>query len=517
MKRSKAIFAMALCTFLLLIAAVALAADPYLVPASISLRVNEKKSFSLRYAPSDAEVAWSSSDEKIATVEKGYVKGISPGSATITAKIDGYDDFTAEVTVKEISLPDTDISLKIGGFKVISASGIYTETSDTDIQWFSSNPAVATVEQSSNLYSANSATVWAVSPGEAEISIVVNGFYTLKANVTVAAPTLNITSAKIRVGEHVDLSLTGHSISRYDLKWASSDPAVATVGDDNYFDTSRRVTARSPGKATITVSYHDQVIASAKITVPGAKLSPASFTLGVKKTKKMKVTGIGSVAYNELKWTSSDTSVAKVDEYGTVTGVAVGTAKISVRINDGKTYSSTVTVVPAFASDTEYVAVGETLELKLEGLPKGAKVKWKSSKSKIAKVNKKGVVTAGKKTGKTTVSVKYGEETYTVKVVVKPKVEITVRRITDTSIYNEVYLDFHNYSKKKVVYVKFNITQYNNAGTKLKSPYDWYYLNETIKARGTQNNWEYWVNGDTKKVKIKLIEVTFKGGSKWRP
>ena len=101
--------------------------------------------------------------------------------------------------------------------------------------------------------------------------------------------------------------------------------------------------------------------------------------------------------------------------------------------------------------------------------------------------------------------------------VVKPKVEATVRRITDTRIYNEVYLDFHNYSKKDIVYIKLNIAQYNNAGKKLKSPYDWYYLNDTVKAGKTLGNIEFWVHDDTKKVKITILEVTFKGGSKWKP
>ena len=517
MKKARFLPALILCVLLLLVSVSALADDPYLNKTSITLEVFDTEYISVRNLPSGTEAQWSSSNAKVASVnENGRVTAVSPGTATITARIEGYDDLTASVTVKDVSFSATDLSMKVGGFNILSVQGTYRYTSQMDIKWSSGNPNVVTIKESTSSFDKYSVSVIAMSPGKTVIKAVINGVYTLKTNVTVAAPTLNKTSATLLVGKSVDLSLSGHSLSGYDLEWTSSNPVVASVGGDNY-NSTRNIRARSPGTATITVSYNKKKLASAKITVSEAKISPSSFELGVKKTRELKVEGIYSVAYNELKWTSSNTSVVKVDEYGVATGVSAGEARISVCINGGKTYSAAVTVVPAFASNKEYVAVGETLKLKLNGLPKGAKVKWKSSKSKIATVNKKGVVKAGKKPGKTTVSVKYGKKTYKVKVVVKPKVEATVRRITDTRIYNEVYLDFHNYSKKDIVYIKLNIAQYNNAGKKLKSPYDWYYLNDTVKAGKTLGNIEFWVHDDTKKVKITILEVTFKGGSKWKP
>ncbi|WP_026494890.1 Ig-like domain-containing protein [Butyrivibrio sp. WCD3002] len=56
------------------------------------------------------------------------------------------------------------------------------------------------------------------------------------------------------------------------------------------------------------------------------------------------------------------------------------------------------------------VKVGKTTKLKIKGA-KGAKVKWSSSKKKIATVSNKGVVT-GKKPGKTTIKAKVGGKTY---------------------------------------------------------------------------------------------------------
>ena len=56
------------------------------------------------------------------------------------------------------------------------------------------------------------------------------------------------------------------------------------------------------------------------------------------------------------------------------------------------------------------VKVGKTTKLKIKGA-KDAKVKWSSSKKKIATVSNKGVVT-GKKPGKTTIKAKVGGKTY---------------------------------------------------------------------------------------------------------
>ena len=121
------------------------------------------------------------------------------------------------------------------------------------------------------------------------------------------------------------------------------------------------------------------------------------------------------------------------------------------------------------------------------------------------------------KNGNATISAKVGEDTLKCAVSVKPVLTIEVLKITDTSIYNEVYVTFHNNSNKKIVYTKLNIYQYNNAGKRLTGPYSYYYLNETIPAKGEISYWEYWVHNDTKKVKIEITEVTFADGSKWRP
>ena len=105
-------------------------------PTSISLtgkqEIGKDKSsrLSLEYTPSNAnslnDVIWSSSNEEVATVENGVVRGISIGNATITAKTkskNSYLEATFDITVKETMLDSWTIMLYICGADLESDSG----------------------------------------------------------------------------------------------------------------------------------------------------------------------------------------------------------------------------------------------------------------------------------------------------------------------------------------------------------------------------------------------------------
>lgn len=121
-------------------------------------------------------------------------------------------------------------------------------------------------------------------------------------------------------------------------------------------------------------------------------------------------------ATGEIKWSSSDKTVAKVDQTGTVTAVKAGSAKIKAK-NQGKTYTCKITVKKAGLSKTSVsVAAGESYTLKV----KGTSIKsCSSSDKKVAKVTKTGKITAVNK-GSCTIRVKCANgKTYKCKVSVK--------------------------------------------------------------------------------------------------
>ena len=134
------------------------------------------------------------------------------------------------------------------------------------------------------------------------------------------------------------------------VTWTSSDETVATVTDG-------LVTALKEGTATITVTTEDGsktatcvvTVTAATVPVTGVTLSQTQASLYYNRTPNtltLTATVAPDNATNQaVTWTSSDSTVAAVDQNGVVTALARGTAVITATTADGgKTASCTVTV-----------------------------------------------------------------------------------------------------------------------------------------------------------------------------
>ena len=128
------------------------------------------------------------------------------------------------------------------------------------------------------------------------------------------------------------------------VEWSSDNESVATV------DNNGRVTSKGNGKAVITVKTKDQEkTATCEVTVSvpvsSISLNKTSLTLIEGEEETLVVTINPSNAADKIiKWTSSDTSVAAVDENGKVTAVSKGTATIKAEVNDGSGKYATCSV-----------------------------------------------------------------------------------------------------------------------------------------------------------------------------
>ena len=106
-------------------------------------------------APTDATkkgITWTSDNEKVATVSNGTVKGVSEGTATITATTkDGGFTATCKVTVFQnhvtgIRLSNSKIELGTGGTAQLKAYIEPADATDQTVTWTSANESVATVD-----------------------------------------------------------------------------------------------------------------------------------------------------------------------------------------------------------------------------------------------------------------------------------------------------------------------------------------------------------------------------------
>ena len=394
--------------------------------------------------PSDASnpaVSWSSSDESVVTVDNGgVVTAIAPGSASIhvTAADGGGAYADCAVTVRAKAIPVTgvrldknELTIVKGAFETITATVEPSNATNKTIQWTSSDPSIAEVDENGKVTGKSAGTTFVIA--EAEDGRIANS-----CEVTVIVPVsgvkLSVAAVTLDVGKTQKLNVTVLPADAADksVTWKSSNSAVATVAQDG------TVKAVKAGIATITVTAKDTAggtkTATCKVTVPvpvsGVKLSPEATTLTVGKTQKLTAAVSPTNAANKaVTWKSSNTAIATVAQDGTVGAVKAGTTTITVTTKDGsKTATCKVTVpVPVSGvklnSTATMLAVGKTQKLTATVSPINAAnkaVTWKSSNTAVATVAQDGTVKAvkagtamiivttrdGGKTAKCTVTVK---------------------------------------------------------------------------------------------------------------
>lgn len=125
---------------------------------------------------------------------------------------------------------------------------------------------------------------------------------------------------------------------------------------------------------------------------------------------KLTVTYNGKNVTKTAKYKSSNSKIAKVNKNGTITAVRPGTVKITTKYK-GKSRTTKVTIKKAKLSlnkKTIELSRGQKFTLKAfanKSSISNKNVKWTSSNSKVASINKNGIITT-KKNGTTTISCK---------------------------------------------------------------------------------------------------------------
>lgn len=120
------------------------------------------------------------------------------------------------------------------------------------------------------------------------------------------------------------------------LTYSSSDESTIKV------DENGNITAENKaGSAVVTISSDDisvEIPVEVIRGVSGVALSEKDLTFYADRPVPHKISAVISpsdASDKSVKWQSSDTSIASVDENGTITPVGVGTAKITAVTNDG--------------------------------------------------------------------------------------------------------------------------------------------------------------------------------------
>ncbi|MDE7227814.1 MAG: Ig-like domain-containing protein, partial [Treponemataceae bacterium] len=399
--------------------------------------------------PEDADdktILWSSSDETVATVDSdGTVTTHKAGETTITATARA-GGMTAErkltvnpLYVKEITLNQTSLKLKPDMTRTLTATVTPDDADDTTVTWSSSDETVATVDADG--------TVTAHNYGETSICATATGSNPLAppkqtCRVTVLSVLINVESVMLDTdmltltrGETARLTatVTPKDADNKTVSWSSSDTSVATVDADGTVTAVRAGTTIIYAK-TDTTWFHGYATCTVTVNpirVENIALSMTELTLARGETGKLTATVLPENADNKtVTWQLSDTSVATVDDDGTVTALKQGTAVITAQA-DGKTATCTVTVPPtrveSITLDKESLTLTrggwERLSATVTPDSDDIKVTWSSSDTAVATVVEDSfgrlLVTAVAK-GTAVITAQAGDKTATCTVTVNP-------------------------------------------------------------------------------------------------
>ena len=362
----------------------------------------------------DQSFKWSTSDSSVATVSGGTVTVKKVGTAVITVKSTNGKTASCTVTVKQhvtgIAFDRTAVSLERGEAVTLKVTVNPANASEKGYIFTSSDTKVATVS--------DTGVVTAVAPGTATVTVQSKeNNKTATCKVTViervtgvelkpTAETLYVD--KNNVGETLALKATVSPANATDksVTWKSSDPSVAKVSSSGV------VTAVKSGVALITVTTNDgKKTASCTITVlqhvSGIKLEKTKLTINRDESVRLNASVTPADAFNKnIRWWPENEGIATVDEYGWVTGKAVGKTTVYASTVDGDfrvsclvTVNEPVTGVSLDKHEIEdKVYRGEKVTLTATVYPDfieeniNKDVIWSSSDESIATV-KNGVVT----------------------------------------------------------------------------------------------------------------------------
>ena len=222
--------------------------------------------------PTSSKVTWESSDETIATVsQEGLVTGVKSGQAEITVKTDnGYAD-SCTVNVLEPVRSMTFVQKNVTVYKNDTANlKLVTDPADTtdSISYDSYYTSRAVLSNSSK----TGVTVKGIAPGTSKITAKSSSGVTATCTVTVieypvivTGISISETAKALKVGEvcKLDASVIPSNATNQAIAWESTDNTVASVSETGL------VTAVGAGKAVITATSENGVIASCDVTVTG--------------------------------------------------------------------------------------------------------------------------------------------------------------------------------------------------------------------------------------------------------
>jgi len=257
-------------------------------------------------------------------------------------------------SVFSMTISPDPVAVRVGGTVNLHAT-LYNSRNQIlqgkPVNWTSSNSAIATVGASTT----EDGSVTGVSPGTATVTASSGA-----EHETVTVTVSNVPVASVTVSGAATVSLfgttqltatakddAGNVLTGRPVSWSSSNPATASVSQTGLVTgnlvggpvTISATAEFTTGTAPITVT----ATPIASITVTGFATLPVGVTGVFQAVLKDAAGNVLSHSGRDISWSSSNTSLATVNQAGDVTGIAPGPSTITASA-EGKSGSATVTI-----------------------------------------------------------------------------------------------------------------------------------------------------------------------------
>lgn len=375
-----------------------------------------------------ADVTWSSSSSKIATVDaSGLVTARKTGKVTITATAKDGSKVKGSITLRVVSgvtglTIEGASSVAAGKSITLKAVMMPADATEKGVVWsVDCDKSIASISQSGKLTTKKisaitTITVTAVSKQNSAIrathTVTIRPVTT---GLAISAPRLTIDLAS------PTLQLTAKCIpedASQQVTWSTSNKRIATV------DTNGVVTALKAGTVTITATATDGTGVRAKFTVKVQKTVKSLTISGAEKlgggqSTTIKATILPKDAANQkvIYSLNCPASVATISTSGVLTTknvTEITTVTVNAVSAENSTISATWTLVIypkttklTLTAASSWINVGASVQLHVSATPETAQmpVRWRSSNTRVATVDANGVV-RGLKAGTATITVR---------------------------------------------------------------------------------------------------------------
>lgn len=353
--------------------------------------------------------AWTTSDKDVCTVDNdGKVTAV--GSGTCNIVVTNVDTGISDYCVVTVTQPVTGITLNsdyqsmwVGSKYAIIPNVQPVDADNKKVTYQSSDTSVATVDADG--------VVTAVKGGTCVI-IVTTDELQLKASVTidvkeyVSSIKLSENNKYLNIGATGTLTATvgSDTATNKAIVWSSSNSGVCAVVDGTLY-------GMYPGVAVITATaadgsgVSDTCIVNVVNPVTSVSIEPEEVRILVGDYYKLKANvAPADATVQELRWESSDESIATVDSDGEVLGIAVGKCRITAYSTDGNevkgscsVYVSPVVKISSLKINSSEITmlVGKTRKLSSYVTPTNTteSVNWYSTDTSIVAVDSEGTIT----------------------------------------------------------------------------------------------------------------------------